>query len=217
MISLNIRTKILAGAAAFATAAFLAAPASAAVMSATCDAGTTGRVTVNIGCEYLTGLTPPAQDSEANVNAGTLFGISDWGLLGKVDGLPGSAGGLTFVGDDQTGTWSITQAILDVYTNVMITFKSANANANPTPASVIAYLVNTAAGTYNAPSQKSDLSGFHGISHASLFVSGVNPGCDPFTQICDPPVTVVPLPAGLPLLLAALGSIGILARRKKAA
>ena len=39
--------------------------------------------------------------------------------------------------------------------------------------------------------------------------------CDPITQICSPGVTEVPLPAGLPLLFAALGSVGILARRKK--
>ncbi len=215
MISLMFRSKAAIGAAAVATALFLGGPAAAAVMSATCDAATTARVTPNIGCEYLVDLTPPAQDSETNVNEGSMFGIVDWSFLGKVDGLPGSDGGLTFVGDDQSGTWSISQAILDVYTNVMITFKSADSNADPVPSSIVGYLVNTTAGDYNAPSAFEDSTGYFDISHASLFVSGVNAGCDPITEICGPPVNEVPLPAGLPLLLAGLGAMGILSRRKK--
>ncbi len=55
--------------------------------------------------------------------------------------------------------------------------------------------------------------------HAQGFVDGgsesflIEP-CDPFTQICDPPVTVLPIPAGMPLLLTAFGFFGILMRRR---
>ena len=41
--------------------------------------------------------------------------------------------------------------------------------------------------------------------------------CDPVTDVCGPPVTDIPLPASLPLLLAGLGVTGYVARRKQKA
>lgn len=53
-----------------------------------------------------------------------------------------------------------------------------------------------------------------GLSHWSAF--GENE-CDPAVQLCGPPVNQVPVPASLPLMMGALGIVGIVARRRRKA
>ena len=52
-----------------------------------------------------------------------------------------------------------------------------------------------------------------GFSH----LSEAGDVCRVFDDVCGPPVNEVPLPAGLPLLMGALGITGIVARRRKKA
>lgn len=182
-----------------AAAGFLALMASSAsAASVACDAqlpDATDNVTANIGCELL--LPPIENDHEDDVSG--VFGILDWEFVAKIDGLDGTDGPLTLIGDAISGEWFIDASIFDLWDNVMITFKGPN---KAEPETVVAYLVNTTNGSYSTPFFKTE-GGTQPqeISHVSLFVSGP---------------AVIPVPAAGFLLLGALGGLAALRRRKTA-
>jgi hypothetical protein len=130
-----------------------------------------------------------------------MFGVFDWNQIAKVDPLPGSNNGLTITGTQQEGTWTIAQSIFDAWQRVMLVFKGGNDN-NTFPGSVVGYLIQDLTGDYESPLLNSRNFNPRDISHVSLYVSTPSP---------------IPLPAAGVLLIGALGGLGLLARRRRAA
>lgn len=176
----------------------------APVNCSTANPNVTNLVTANIGCQLL--ITPD-NDSDAAVSG--LFGEMNWTQIDKVDPPPGTDGALTLVGDATLGgklkgTWSISASVFSAWDSVMLVFKGAD---GALPDAVVAYLVDTTSGNYSSPFF--DIQGGNGpnagqfkvkdISHVSLYVA--NP-------------SVIPLPAGLPLLALGLGALALVRRRK---
>lgn len=203
------RITTLAAAAVLAAGMWGANPATAASLDCSdplVDPDVSLNVTPNIGCEVLT-----SADNDSNEAVSGMFGIADWNRIAKVEPLPGAdpAGDplLTISGDDEGGTWSIAQSVLDTYENVMLIFKGGN---NALPEAVVGYLIQVANGNFNSPffdiqqGQGPNAGEFKvkEISHVSLYVSNMAP---------------IPLPAAGFLMLGALGGLGLLARRRRRA
>ena len=178
----------------------------------------TNNVTPNIGCAVLKG---EANNNNSNVDG--MFGVADWTAIAKVDPLPGTDGALKIVGDKLSGTWSVLQDVFYTYESVMLVFKDGS---NAQPSNIVGYLIDVTSGNYDSPHfdwmpPKNGKPGYwkaKDISHVSLYV-GNKKDCDIIVEFCGPPgVDPIPVPAGLPLLLTALASVGIISRkaRKKA-
>ncbi|HEX9858708.1 MAG TPA: VPLPA-CTERM sorting domain-containing protein [Paracoccaceae bacterium] len=177
---------------------------SASAASVACDTlapDVTNMVTPNIGCEALT-----SADNDSNAAVSGMFGVTDWMQIAKVDPVPGTDGGLTIGGDEQEGTWSISGAILAAYESIMLIFKGGD---QALPTAVVGYLINTSPGVYTSPFYDIQPGGplagtfrIKDISHISLYVANPSP---------------IPLPAAGILLIGALGGLGLLRRRRKAA
>jgi hypothetical protein len=210
----SLKTLLAAGA-----LALMAGGAQAATFVA-CDSpelepDATNKLTANIGCVGIDGI------GSSNPGAGDLvgmFGQDSWGLIQKFDvaegpvSVNGSANGFSFSSSDQnySGTWSISQALLDSWNFLAIILKDGNQDPIPT----LAYLVNTSAGTWVTPwaNQKctkgpegecGDWDPLNSLSNVQLWVSG--------EKIEPPPV---PLPAAGFLMIGALGGLAVFRRRR---
>ncbi|MEX0282396.1 MAG: VPLPA-CTERM sorting domain-containing protein [Arenibacterium sp.] len=162
----------------------------------------------------------PVNDSETLLNNNTfggltgLFGITDWSFLAKKDiggGLSGTDIGLSVTGGSTAGSWSVDAGALDAYDSVTIVLKASNSFA--------AYLYQPGSDAGSSGSWATDAftnkqGKVQALSHLSIYTSGV---CDPINQVCGPPVGQVPIPASLPLMMGALGIVGVVARRRRKA
>lgn len=206
------------------------AAASTASAATVCSSGNpvdvTGYVTASVGSVDGCLLTTIANDDASNVDG--LFGVADWqssgGTIDKIETPnPGTSGFLTIADDPAAGStavsglWTIAAGFFDVYETALLIFKDGN---GADPATVIGFQisgnnVSGASGTYTTmfynagtTTLKSD-----GVSHVTLY-GGMCPAGD---TTCGPVGGTIPLPAGLPLLLSAIGIGGLLARRKRKA
>jgi hypothetical protein len=171
----------------------------------------------NSGCELGSTDNDNPPPRPGRVNADTMFNFADWLWAGTDNGLngvdePGTVNiALALTGDTKEGDWSISSTVFNVYEMVMLVFKGSNA-PDTIPDSYVGYLlksVDGTSGTYVTPFSKDGK--LQDISHVSAYVRGV--GSCPSGN-CSP--TEVPLPAGILLLISALGGLGFLARFRKA-
>ena len=198
----------------FAGTAAMAAPAATSCSSFSPDV--TDYVTNTSACFVLTGTDGNVSNDINEFNATNFDGHADWVDLGKVDPYGTAANfkitGDTFSGTSNnplTGSWEVfSNAITQMYSEFVLVFK-AGQDQNTDPSAQVGYVIDGTSGEW-----KSMLFGNknpRGISHVSLYGRG---SCDPTPEICGPGVNVVPVPAGLPLLLSALG-LGVAVRRFK--
>lgn len=169
-------------------------------------------------CEFSDlGKTNSSSETETEVNAHFFTSsVSSWSFIDKENGSYTTSGmlqssaisGSSF---DEEGNWKILDSFFDTYDVGFLVFKDGEAN----PETFVGYKVTQTAdgdvtGTYSSMFFKSNTTGGlkgDAVSHISLY------GGDVF----DPPGGVVPLPAGLPLLLSALGLGGLLRLRQRKA
>ena len=103
-----------------------------------------------------------------------------------------------------------------MYSEFVLVFKAGEDNGKTYPNNQVGYVLSGTSGDWKSmiftfDDKKKEVKGVKGMSHVSLYARGK---CDPTTEICGPGVGVVPVPAGLPLLLSALG-LGVAVRRFK--
>jgi len=164
----------------------LATPGVAATVAA-CSADVASKVTGTSDCEVLTfGSGQPTQ--------------SEIDLLFPPNPGWKNIGGLVLTGDNQSGTWSISQALFDSYARLMVVFKGPDQASPVQPKGVVAYLLSDITGTYDTPFNNP-----MGGQPNPMDISGVSL------------YAAIPLPAGGLLLLTALGGLGIAARRRRKA
>jgi hypothetical protein len=176
----------------------------------------TNKLTANIGCVGIEGI------GTSNPGAGDLkfmFGQESWTLVQKFDVLDGpasingSANGFSFSSTDKnfTGTWSITQTLLDSWNFLAIVMKDGNQDPIPT----LAYRISTLSGTWATPWAKEVCTGgrvktcsgwepLNSLSNVQLWVSDKKIDTSP-----------VPLPAAGFLMIGALGGLAALRRRRR--
>lgn len=149
-------------------------------------------------------------DGFANLDGDIVISGTTLDFIEKDDGAFGGGTDLILTGDSKSGTWAISDAAFALSDYFLLVFKDGT-TANP--ANQVGYVVSEQSGTYTSPffiettgeTQKD-------ISFTSLFaISGGD-----ITPRSDPP-SPVPLPAGVWLLGAGIGALGIARRRKKAA
>lgn len=172
-----------------------------------------------------TGVGGSGNDSESILNGASVFGQTDWEQIAKDNGLNGTdegdASALTVTGTLVSGTLTIADSVFDMFNQVAVVLKSGGGNVNPE--FWVAYLVeqdtdeNTIVSTYSYLSIFDNASNSEdkNLSHIALY--GANKGdggggCEDDDPTCVPPI---PLPAGLPLILAGVGALGILRMHRK--
>lgn len=203
---------------ALATGLFVAGTANAAPMAVSCGLGNpdvTNYVTGTSACYYLTGTDGNVSNDINEFNATNFAGYNDWVDLGKVEPV-GTAS--NFKIDDSVkalleGKWELfANATTNMYQTFALVFK-AGQDHNTDPSAQVGYVLSASMGDWKSPLLKDSDGKPRNISHVSLYARD---RCDPQTQVCGPPVNQVPIPAGLPLMLGALGITGLFYRRKRA-
>jgi hypothetical protein len=201
--------RLLVSAAFAGLLAFAATPASA--VSTVCDLSgspplsnafiATG-IDVYASCEVGDPSARGGNDSADQVNLDTMFGLSDWVNLGRVEGGSGTGGILTNFdsGGMLSGTWSFASSVWAGFANIMLVLKDGNA---PTtiPNSYVGYLLvfGDFDGLWQSPFTNSNGTTQKQLSHMTAYGS------------------VIPLPAALPMFLLALGGLGFVGRRRRQA
>jgi hypothetical protein len=176
----------------------MSASAATFVDCATLVPDATGKLTPSDACAASDSNQPP-QGSQLD----GLFGLDNWKQIGKIEAgdVDGTSGGdgWTFTSEDGnfTGTWSISQAILNKYVALAWILN----DGNQAPAPTIAYRVSTSPGTWETPW----VTGGQGPNAGSPNNSLSN------VQL----VGVIPLPATGWLLLSVLGAGGFVAHRRR--
>lgn len=132
-----------------------------------------------------------------NIDPG-FFGITDWEFEGKI-GVNDGGFDLSNAGDADGNSGSFDLSGLGLTGQIMLIFKSGNGTG------LVGYLLEELAGEWESPFLNPPFS-FNGgnpksVSHISVYTSGV---------------AAVPLPAAGWLLLAGLGGLGLVARRRRA-
>ena len=200
---LNSVKKLLGFAAFAASVSLMAVPGAQAVPSACSSVSpdVTGDVVSNSGCQIDAALN---NDAVGDVNGAGFFGITDWSFIEKNDPPVEGTGSLVTTGTTQGGTWTING--FDSNLLYLLTFKAGNVNSGVRPGVVIAYLIETATGSWTSPFFNANNNNRKDTSHISLFSTTSTPdGFDP----------QVPVPAALPLMLTAIGVAGFMARRRR--
>ena len=165
---------------------------------------------------FTSGWNPQAGLSGNTSGMGSTFnsfGSGDWTLLGKLDGGSGSGFGLNSAlnfsfnaGDGKTGTWTITNtsASQDISLDLVLSLKAANGAGAFLFDNQTVNAGQTLSGTWN-------IEWFTGNNQA-------NPGFSNLTMFGREFVAVgpAPEPGAYAMLLAGLGLIGFVARRRKA-
>jgi hypothetical protein len=186
------------------------------------NGGSDDFVTVNNGslmCEFSdlgrtplpNGNTPSSSETTTEINDNFFTSaVSSWSSVEKEDGSFTTTGFLQTSGSNfgSSGNWKILDSFFDTYDFGLLVFQDGSNDPEP----FIGYKVTQTAdgdvtGTYS--SMFFNANGLTGdaVSHISLF-GGTND---------DPGVGIIPLPAGLPLLLSALGLGGLLRLRQRKA
>jgi hypothetical protein len=183
-----------------ATAAVVAVSygtAEASVVLSSTNACAISQVTTSTAC-IGTIVSPVNDQPDTLLATDSFFGINNWTRVQKSDGANNPLFNLVVTGV-KTGTWSVSS--FNGWSNAVIVVKGG-----PTWS---AYLLDVAflMGTWNTNGVLTG-SGKAGpdLSHISLYVGGVKSGGG---------IPDVPLPAALPLLLAGLGSGGVMSAVKR--
>jgi hypothetical protein len=220
-MEINGLTKKHAIGLAFAFGVLLSAPASAATFtSCTSIVDPVYDISTKVsGAVDCTLSNETDNDSETVVNADLgFFDITNWILGGKLgdNGDPGYEGTGTEVDDDtgqiggQSGTYDFSAAFETTWDEIMLVFKDGNGTT------LVGYLLNNGvlSGSWATPFLNPPFSapgnGSKDVSHISVYYTECPPG-----RFCGIPVGEVPLPAGILLLISALGGLGFLARFRK--
>lgn len=192
---------------ACAGAAAPAAAATCAVVDVTTSSACIGPVAGNDSIATNNGANVHLNlfDHDADTVPGA-FNIGDWSLLARVNAPATTSGVLTITNPGgRSGAWSATG--LDAFANVMIAVKGGGEFA--------LYLIDVAASALANGGFGGDwsMAGLNdagrsgtppGLSHLSIYTSGATP-------------SPVPLPPAGLLLLAAVGGVAIMGRRRAAA
>jgi len=191
----------------FVMVALLASAMGTSVSAATCTSSVASKVTVlntsiNDGCDLGSDSNDNVGGGVLDVNTDTMFGFSDWTFLGKNDfGTGETSLNFTITGNDQSGTWTISNLTYALY---MLVLKGPNAQSGTQPDTYVGYLLSGTSGTYETPFFKTNP---QDISHWSLYARGV---------AFDPQSGTIPVPAALPLMAGGLGLLELLRRRRRA-
>ena len=177
--------------------------------AATCTAAVALGVTPNQGCHVgTTGVGGSGNDSESILDGETLFGETNWTQIAKDNDLNGTDSGdaaaLTVTGSLISGTLDIADFVFSTYAKVAVVLKSGGGNA--TPDFWVAYDVADINSVYSYTSifLNNNNSNQKNLSHISLYGTGVGPGGG-----------TIPLPAAGWLLVAGLGGLVAVGRKKK--
>lgn len=197
---------------AFAFGVLLSTPASAATFSSCAGVGydVSGYVSGAVDCtvsDDFSNDSPPPPPAIVNTAPG-FFDITNWLFAGKL----GETTGLT---TDATlpalsGSYSISATLASSWDQIMLVFKDGGGTT------LVGYLLDSLSGTWQSPFVLAlfpEASGNNtkDVSHISVYYTACPPG-----RLCSPPVGEVPLPAGILLLISALGGLGFLSRFRKA-
>ena len=174
------------------------APAQAATL--TCPSNIADNVTGTSSCEYSDTATQDFLETDPiTVNAEGFFGFEDWSFVGKIGDDP-EGEFLTGDGEGLSGEWSVDSAAFDMFSDLMLVFKSGN---NTT---LVGYLLDAASGTWTSPFENPpfDIRNTRDVSHISLY-----------GRMKDaPPPEPVPEPATAAALgVLALGAFGALKKK----
>ena len=168
------------------------------------DQNMSNNVSGALGCEL--GSTNNDKPIPDRVNLDLMFGFADWAAAGKVDpAATGSNGSLSIIGDNISGTFSVTAALSATILQYMLVLK----DGKDTPPVYVGYLLGSLAGSYLTPfiNLTPNPDTYKGISHISLYVRDTG----------EIKIDLVPVPGGLLLLLTGLGGLAALGRARKKA
>lgn len=181
----------------FAAILAIALTGGAQARTVTMQACSVANVTTATGCQTILGNN----DNLAGMNAGTgVFDTTDWLLADKSDQaaplIPGI--NLTQLGGLLTGTWSV--GSFGGHTKAALVVKGGSVGW-------VAYFLDLTrlSGSWSTADLLNRGGNQPGLSHLSLYVAD---------RVAPPPPTPVPLPAAGLLLLAAVGVMAALGRRR---
>jgi len=179
----------------------------AAAATMTCTTAVSDVLSTHTGCEVTDG---PSQDflntNPITVNGEEFFGPDDWAYAGKYDidnsASDASAPVLAGTNVSQSGTMTILASLWADYGEVMAIFKSGNE-----PLTGYLLKAGDTVFSYDSPFLRTGKNS-RDISHVSLYGRGTGGGG-------GGPLPGVPLPAAGWMLIAGLGGLAAVGRRRK--